>query len=499
MACECLYIEWIGNNPGSGEFNPSGDYNGQNFWTITIEGTPYYIFWGGVEWTFSDGLGNPPILVNIGGENSCPCLSDWTTPPETPIFSYEIITAECGSQNCCLIVSLIDDNGSFLFELNFQTRLGIFNCFPWWGITTGGTNYFTIYNAGESESGGCIWRVNLSKPETGPNSGKELFEFITRPCGCPISQNWTDLQTPEQTIVSYFATGSCSEGCIPLQERIFREYDSIKLPEIFEEEDRGFFKCCCPFMVLASDTTDTWKNDVSSGWVKLSDPGDTFSFILKKGGVITNYIPIANPFVKEENAYYCTILWKDVLASDGPGCYTLEISQNIAGIELNYTWGTYFLKPYSIENALKTARIRVIFNSFQEIEGINFAGSQVEETFRFYGFIGNRQPNTEIDNIIYQNREVKKVLRENLNEYEILTDPICEEFTKRLTDLYLLSENKLFISDYNAFNHSYRIQDIPVIVEESPEITYYDFSREASVKCVVGDKFKNKRSYYGGN
>jgi hypothetical protein len=62
--------------------------------------------------------------------------------------------------------------------------------------------------------------------------------------------------------------------------------------------------------------------------------------------------------------------------------------------------------------------------------------------------------------------------------------------------LFLLSENELFISDYNVFNHSYRYLDLPVIVNESPEITYFDFSRKASLKCKVEDKFKNKRTYY---
>ena len=71
-----------------------------------------------------------------------------------------------------------------------------------------------------------------------------------------------------------------------------------------------------------------------------------------------------------------------------------------------------------------------------------------------------------------------------------------EEFITALTDLYLLSENRMFISDYNAHNHSYKIQDVPVIVQESPEIEYYQFSRQASLSCVVGDKVKNKRSYY---
>jgi hypothetical protein len=33
-------------------------------------------------------------------------------------------------------------------------------------------------------------------------------------------------------------------------------------------------------------------------------------------------------------------------------------------------------------------------------------------------------------------------------------------------------------------------------VSSSPELKYYDFARKASLKCVVSDKFKNKRTYY---
>jgi hypothetical protein len=186
------------------------------------------------------------------------------------------------------------------------------------------------------------------------------------------------------------------------------------------------------------------------------------------------------------------------LLSDGVGCYALRINYNISGVQGDFTWGIYNLLPFTIQNALKTARLRVKFNSYQEIEGINFTGANVEDTIRFFGFIGYRQPNMEIDNLIYKNREVKKVKRENLNTYEVITDPTCEEHIKKLTDLYLLSENELYISDYNAHNHSYRYQDLPAVVEESPELTYFDFARSASLKCIVGDKKKDKRSFYNG-
>lgn len=351
---------------------------------------------------------------------------------------------------------------------------------PYWEFTVDGTDYFIYYYGSDEE---CLWGFSTTLGDLTP-LGKLVI------CDCPLG-SW-ELFTPK---IDYIRTLECG-ACNFLQDRTFRKYDAIRLPEIFEEQDRGYFRCCCPFIVLADGSSTSWKNDVTSAWIKLSDPADTATAILYKHGVPATYQPTAQPFINETNAFYWTIPWAQVLGIDGAGCYELKIEYDIAGIVQTFTWGNYTLKQYSIQNALKTARIRVIFDSQQEIEGINFSGSQVEDSIRFFGYIGNRQPNTEIDNLIYQNREVKKVVRENLNTYEILTDPTCEEHIKKLTDLYLLSENQLFISDYNAHNHSYRYLDLPAIVQESPEITYFEFSREASLKCIVGDKFKNKRSYY---
>ncbi len=281
-----------------------------------------------------------------------------------------------------------------------------------------------------------------------------------------------------------------------LQQRILKEYQTIKLPEIFEEEDRGFVRCCIPELVLASfGDLDTWKNDVTSAWIKLSDAIDIVTFQLWKDGQYLELLTAAE-FTNEDNAYYTTVFWRDVLLTHGAGCYEIKIAFDISGIASIFTWGQYNLKPYTIENALKTARVRVILNSCQEIEGIDFTNSAVETSLRFYGMIGQRQPNTEIDNIIYQNREVQSVIRENLNKYTITTDPSKEEIITKLTDLYLLSENELYISDYNAHNHTYKLNDLPAIVEESPEINYYDYARDAVLTCLVGDKRKDKRTYY---
>lgn len=280
------------------------------------------------------------------------------------------------------------------------------------------------------------------------------------------------------------------------EERIKKEYAAIKLPKTFVEDDRGVIDCCCELLVLAGPSGNSWESDKSSAWVKISDPSDTFQFKLYRESSLASYQPTPNQMAADSSAYYCTIDWAQVISTDGSGCYRLEIEYNISGVTGSVNWAKYNLKAFTINNALGTARIRAHFDGVQEVEGINFTGSDVVSDVRFMGYIGNRQPNMEVDNIIYGNREMKRVIRENLNTYEIITDPLNECIIRPLLDTYLLSENQLHISDYNAHNHSYRYQDIAVIVSESPEVEYYDFSRKAKLTCKVADKYKQSRTYY---
>ena len=370
--------------------------------------------------------------------------------------------------------------------------------------TFGGVNYwefaydtytFTIWLSGS------IWFVTDAV-----NSFSVIYaRFVPTPTGeCPqaslgadVNTQWintnsfTDLKTFTTLGVPCPNDTNCSN-----QDRTFKQYGSIKLPQAFQEQNRGLKECCCTYNVLGDPAKTNWKNDLTSAWIKLSSVSDTSNFVLKKDGVVASYTPTSVPFVNEPFSFYTTINWGDVITSDGVGCYTIEIAYSISGVLGTLTWGTYQLQAYSIQNALNTARVRAIFDGQQQVEQMNFSGSEIESTFRFFGYIGNRQPNTEVDNIIYSNREMKRVIRENLNTYEVITDPSDECITRPLLDLFFLSENQLFISDYNAHNHSYRYQDLPVIVSESPEVEYYDFSRKAKLSCKVSDKFKNKRTYY---
>ena len=384
----------------------------------------------------------------------------------------------------CLNITFAKDSN---LEITFILEpIGTLNGYDYYTFNYFGVEYFMYHSAGIPGEwyigtilGSVIGIVAELKNNDDACPSATIPEWI-----CPTLDNLITLCT-------------CVDGVTcDVEDRIFKEFKAIQLPKICVDQDRGLNECCCEYLVLANAGSDSWKSDITSVWLKLSDVTDGYSFELYKNGVLSTYQPTPNAFPNEPNAYYVSINWIDVLLSDGVGCYELKIGYDIAGILGDYTWGVYNLLPYTIKNALHTARVRAEFSGYHEIEQINFTNSGIITDLRFNGYIGNRQPNMDIDNIIYANREMKRVIRENLNTYQIITDPSEKCIIQPLTDLILLSENNLFISDYNAHNHDYCINDLPVIVNKSPEITYYDFSKKAKLICEVSDKFKNKRTYY---
>lgn len=474
--CECLNITFqvIGKDTiQTIQVNTNGTYSGFNTYEWTFDGVTYSL-WNDGSWEVTtDGVEGTEIVTFWESTEGCPTASmpTWTDQGYFSTFT----TAPCSFCTCVKVV-WSDEFGTNFFSAN---QSGIHDGFYYYTFVFLTETYFIYFDSADSK-----WKI------TKGSIGGILYADILLDLPCPIDSNWNEYG--DYTI----KTRPC--GCDKREDRIFRAYGVIKLPEIFVEQDRGLNDCCCKYMVLASGDTESWKNDVTSAWIKLSGLSDTHEFTLLKNGQPTTYVCPNYTFINEPNAYYTTVEWRDVLESDGIGCYELIVNFEISGISGQFTWGKYDLKPYSIANALKTARIKAIFNGYHESDGIDFTASNVVSTHRFFGYIGNRQPNTEIDNIIYDNREMKRVIRENLNDYEIITEPSDECIIRPMVELYLLSENQLFISDYNAHNHSYRYFDVPVIVSESANIEYKNLSRKAVLTCKVSDKFKNKRTWYHG-
>lgn len=270
-------------------------------------------------------------------------------------------------------------------------------------------------------------------------------------------------------------------------------YKVVKLPDTLESETYGIKGCCEKFLVLAGGTKD-WQNDKTSAFIKLSLLSDNCTIVLKNdNGINASYQPTLKKFPNDELGYFATIDWQSVLVSDGVGCYKIEVNYSISGITGTINWGEYELKNYSPENAKNTIRLKAVFNQNNVIDNINMTGSNMVDTLRFYGFFGNRKPNTEIDNLIYQNREIYNVQRENINIYELMTDPITINYTRKILDLFLLSESDLYISDHTPDQHTSEYKNKAVSVGESAEVEYFENSKYAKITINLNDK---KRSSF---
>lgn len=269
--------------------------------------------------------------------------------------------------------------------------------------------------------------------------------------------------------------------------------------EIIPPEEYPTKECCYPMLVLAKvNEKETWKNDVTSAWWKVNDEllDDVTFALYKKGDVLASYQPSTNRFVNDSTTFGATINWQDVLALDGTGCYYIKVEYIIDGQTGNSVWGEYNLQEYSIDNARGTIRTKVSLNQYYSIENINFKGMNLIDCLRINGFFGNMTPNFKIDNLIYENRKFENVQRERIATYTMSTDPLMYRYTDMLINVHLLAENQIWLSDYNSFNHSWFLKDKELIVSNSPEIEYQEFSRLASVTCEFTDKTRNNLAKY---
>lgn len=272
----------------------------------------------------------------------------------------------------------------------------------------------------------------------------------------------------------------------------------VRLPSGFEEEDRGIKGCCTPCLVLASTTeSESWKNDVLGVYVKLSDISDSVTFSMEDcdGNVLTN-LGEEGDYPEDQFARGFIYDWRQVLSTYGIGKYFVKVDYTVSGVSGGFIWGMYELKNYSTTNAMGTVRIYSEFNSYFQPLGIDFTNSNHKDSIRFNGFFGNREPKTDIVNLITKGRKVEKATRENLNTYTLSSDPVTICVTRRVLDFHLLNEDTCLITDHNRYNHDYLIQDKSVAIEEPPEVEYITKDRRAKLTIKFGDRVKNQKSFY---
>lgn len=282
--------------------------------------------------------------------------------------------------------------------------------------------------------------------------------------------------------------------------RFKEDISIIEFPPGFEEEDRLKCKryCCTPELRLASLTEDgISKNDVTGVFIKRSDLTDVVTFKIEKCGAgnLTPLLGYAPTFPQDTLAIGYVFDWKQYLQTYGIGRYTIKVEYTISGITQEVTWGQYDLKEYSIYSARGTVQVYSEWRSKYQLFNIDFSNSDFKDSIRFKGFFGNREPKTQINNLISKGRKVEKVTREHLNTYTLKTDPVANNITRQLVDWHLLNEDKMLITDHNATNHFYYFEKA-VVLEDEPEIEYYEKNRWAKITAKVGDRDKLDKTYY---
>ena len=286
---------------------------------------------------------------------------------------------------------------------------------------------------------------------------------------------------------------------IDVENRTFITAYKVVLPTQIVEwvPDMVNNECCEPLLVCGSNDPETWKKDTTSAWIKLFTASDTATFNLYKDGVLAINQPIADIFPKD-NGYslYCSVDWTTVMNDNNIGCYSFEIDYTIGGVSDTLVWGKYQLWDFSSKIVDQTFRIKSVFNSFHDIENINFTSAKVVDTIRLSGYFGDMQPNTVFDNIIYPDKTMKKVKRENIRKYVLYTNPLKLVYINLLVNLHLLSEDEIYLSDFNGYNPALYYLDYPLIVSESAEIEYSEGAKKVSLKCTFTDKKENNKTHY---
>lgn len=285
-----------------------------------------------------------------------------------------------------------------------------------------------------------------------------------------------------------------------MDSRFIHCVNVISFPTGHEEEDRGLKKGCCRKELKLADVSDplNWKNDWSGVPIKITDPSDVVDFIIEKCG-IDNPLPNLGEvgiFPTDQNLVGFMYDWRQYLDIYGVGTYTIKVQFTISGTPGGYTWGVFELKPYTIPNASNTVRAFIKYNSYNLRERMDFTDSNFKDSIRFKGFFGNREPQTQINNLYTKGRKLQKVTRENLNQYTLKTDPVEINITRALLDWHFLNEDTILMTDHNQFNHDYAIFDKPMAIPETPEVEYFYANRLAKLSGKFVDRIADEKTYY---
>lgn len=259
-------------------------------------------------------------------------------------------------------------------------------------------------------------------------------------------------------------------------------------------------------IVLAENSyTSDYKNDKSSFIFQIPPKGtNSLAMELFKDGVKIadlndNTYGTFYDFGDLSNDFYTgyVIEWKLVLAAHGVGCYHVRATGTILGDSYTVDSVCYELMVYDDHVANGTVYLRWQQNGNILSSPFDFTGMEWEKYIRIPAFFGHDEPTEEIDEIQMTTRKFEQIQSEVIHEYTLETKMIPQWLSELLINDLALSE-KIYVTDYNAYNHLQDVIDKQVRFSGYDQNTYFAKNRLAKFSFKFKDRKENnlKRLYF---
>ena len=242
-------------------------------------------------------------------------------------------------------------------------------------------------------------------------------------------------------------------------------------------------------------------NDFKSLIYKKQSPSDSFVFkLLHCGGeTILNDDTLGTFYdfgdlEDHENFTGFNLSWNKVLNNGGlgVGTYQLKVEYNIGGTTGEFISCFYDLKIYDPFRADKTVRLETIMNGYVEQMEMNFNGLFWKDCVRVPATFGRMSVETEVDNIIYNNREKRHVRISDNREYQFESELLDSCVTSHLID-YVFKADKILVSDFDLQNHIQTYKDFECSAVEEIEPVYFAGNRKARINATFTNLKDNRR------
>lgn len=423
--------------------------------------------------------GNTNLLITYPNANEIEveCLLDYSKLPQVGEFelSAQIKTADtCGCTSIDIIVTGSDFAGTYTTtkqpDGTFEDATGdwiiYFNVsFGTWFISYQGTDYASWKNTAE----------------------------------CPEHSSWTLTPEAGSNGITEIRTEEPDCECVQYIERILGYGTALQLPQD-DPEEREKIQCCPAIPVLATTATnDPYKNDWAGFMYKREDSNFTVDYFLidcstgdeialndDTYGTFYNFgdLPNGNDYI----GYYLD--WQAVINLLGAGIYVVVWDVTAFGSTARKSSCKYDLQVWTEDRANKTVRVETIMDGIIEETGMDYRGTQWKDSLRFYGTFGKQQPTYEVESVVQGDNNVKPIRSQLVGEYSLEGHLNNSCITDKLIN-YHLRGNRIFISDYNRFNHKV-YKGFAVRLKSSEGFEYPSKTRDAKFTILFEDDKLNR-------